>query len=211
MSRIMAVSLSIIAVGALRFGWVWWERRQGDLQMERSLAARHGRVALPAGEEDAPGVKITQFYAASAEVIEGEPLTICYGVRNAQAVRLEPAVVEVWPSPNRCFSDQPLQNTRYTLYAKGGDGSEDTISFDIRTKPAPPSVLFASAQRGPIHRGEPAAFCYGVAHATSVRLDPVMALPVSTNHCVQFHPPVTRKYTLVVSGPGGEKRSESFT
>ena len=48
----------------------------------RSRPGRHGNARC----------SIVQFYARSAEIIDGERDVICYGVRNAKAVRLEPPV-----------------------------------------------------------------------------------------------------------------------
>ena len=84
-------------------------------------------------------LKIVQFYSAAADVLEGDPATICYGVINAKSVRIEPPVDGVGVSINRCVQVAPRKDTRYTLFAAGRDGAVLSQSIVIRTHPRRPT------------------------------------------------------------------------
>ena len=81
-------------------------------------------------------MRIVQFYARSAEIIDGERDVICYGVRNAKALRFEPPVETLTPALVRCFWVEPRQDTTYRLVAEGFDGSQDEASFEVKVRPA---------------------------------------------------------------------------
>jgi hypothetical protein len=58
-----------------------------------------------------------------------------------------------------------------------------------------------------IPRGEAVTLCYGVAHATTVRMEPNgWQLPPVSKSCTRFYPKATATYTLVATGDGGTDR-----
>jgi hypothetical protein len=59
--------------------------------------------------------------------------------------------------------------------------------------------------------GDAVTVCYGVSHASSVRLEPIgwALAPVSKN-CVRFYPSPSMKFTLVASGAAGQKETDHF-
>jgi hypothetical protein len=67
-------------------------------------------------------VRILQFYARDGVLKLGETTLLCYGVINASAVRMEPAVEGVYPSVARCLEVAPARTTNYTLTAEGAKG-----------------------------------------------------------------------------------------
>ena len=64
-------------------------------------------------------------------VSPGGKTPLCYGVVNADSVRLEPPVEKVWPSLSRCFDVSPSGTTRYTLTAEGADHKTVSESIEI--------------------------------------------------------------------------------
>jgi hypothetical protein len=77
---------------------------------------------------------ILNFYAMPNEVRRGEASTICYGVSNAKAVRLEPPAAEVWPSASRCFDVTPKKTTKYQLTIEDAAGHANTASVEIKVR-----------------------------------------------------------------------------
>jgi hypothetical protein len=63
-----------------------------------------------------------------------------------------------------------------------------------------------------IQRGDAVTLCYGVAHASTVRLDPIgwSLAPIAKN-CARFYPKATMKYTLVAGGAGGLLETDHFS
>jgi hypothetical protein len=80
-------------------------------------------------------VRILRFYASAGSVTAGERAKLCYGVENARAVRISPAVSEVYPSPSRCFEIVPERTTHYVILAEGFDGEVATRSFTLSVVP----------------------------------------------------------------------------
>ena len=206
MKQISLLLLIGLSLAVARLGWVWMVRHDSHLRMEGRTQARR-QQARQSPPDDNGAVSITQFYARSVEMVDGDPNLVCYGVRNATSVRIEPAVENLTPAPNRCFFVEPHQDTTYKLVAEGTDGSQASESFRIRVKPAPPAILMFTTSERQIPRGEAVTLCYGVAHASTVRMEPNgWQLPPVARNCTRFYPMVTATYTLIAAGEGGTDR-----
>ena len=66
-------------------------------------------------------LKILEFYA---EPRAGSLGLVCYGVSNAAAVTIEPAVGATWPSTSRCLEAAPAKDTEYKLIARDSAGHQ---------------------------------------------------------------------------------------
>lgn len=113
-----------VLLTALYTGWVLWQRHQSQAPppapvMRDPLAKYGGKV------------KIVQFYSGSSTIAPDGKALICYGVVNANQVRLKPPVEKVWPALSRCFDVAPSHTTRYTLTAEGMDHKVATASLEI--------------------------------------------------------------------------------
>jgi len=176
------------------------------------MAAAGGAVQTLPGEDGGSAVRITQFYARSGEMVDGEQNLVCYGVSNALSVRIEPPVESLRPARNRCFFVEPHQDTKYRLVAEGEDGSRVSESFEIFVKPAPPEIRMLAVSEKTIVRGDAVTVCYGVVHARAVRLDPVgWALPPVTQNCARIYPGATGTFTLVATGVDGRTERKKFS
>jgi hypothetical protein len=211
--RRVALSFAItLALGAGYLGWTWLQRHEGTLRMERAFRARHPESARSAAEGSGTGLKITQFYARAGTMTDAERNLICYGVRQAKSVRLEPAVESLTPSLNRCFWVEPKQDTSYTLVAEGFHGERESAVLQIAVQPAPPHIDYVAVSHAEIRRGEPVTVCYGVDHAKGVRLEPLgMPLPAVPKNCNRFYPRATLIYTLVAFDAAGRTDREKFS
>lgn len=197
---------------SLYLAWVWQQRRADNRRMAAAAEEHRKRRWAIRDEDRDTALRIMQFYAASAEVTDGDRNLVCYGVRNAERVRIEPPVEDLAPSLARCFWTEPHHDTSYRLTATGGDGREVSESFQVRVRPAPPSILFLAASHKEIRAGDPVTVCYGVLHADSVRLDPIgWTLPPAAKNCARFYPKATYRYTLVARGDAGRVDTEKFT
>lgn len=81
-------------------------------------------------------VKILQFYARDGSIVTGQTTVLCYGVLNAKAVTIEPAVEGAGVALNRCIEVKPRSSTRYTLTAEGNDGRSVSQSFLLEVRAA---------------------------------------------------------------------------
>jgi hypothetical protein len=78
-------------------------------------------------------VKIISFYGPR-QIVRGGEATICYGVVNATAVRLDPPIERLWPAVSRCFQAKPVKSIRYTLTAEGKEHTTVSDSFEIEVQ-----------------------------------------------------------------------------
>jgi hypothetical protein len=194
-------------------GVVFMTRYTASREMERARIAREAAKYKPLAPSAGTGVRIAQFYAGSGEIARGEHATVCYGVENARAVRLDPAIEQLEPSSNRCFSVSPRQTTTFKLTATGQDGREVSDSFTIRVGPAPPRIVSVDLSSAGVTRGQPFTMCFLVENASSVRVEPLGWSMTASNKrtCRTWIPPRTMRYTLVASSADGRKDQEQFT
>src|SRR5579872_5254629 len=155
------------------FGSRWLERRAHDFGREHQEAQANKAFLNTYGGS---AVKILQFYARDGHLVEGRSTVLCYGVLNAKAVRIQPAVDGVSPALNRCVEVAPLHDTRYTLTAEGDDGRSISESFDLAVVPDEESLphikSFGIARHG-VDRGRPYfVLSFAVDNAVTVEIDP---------------------------------------
>lgn len=75
------------------------------------------------------------FVALSArEAKRGELFTMCYGVKNASDVRLDPLGWKLEPVEKNCRMWYPVQTMKYTLTVSSPDGRKDQEKFTIKVK-----------------------------------------------------------------------------
>jgi len=75
------------------------------------------------------------FVAISQKDIRrGQPLAVCYGVKQAVKVRLDPGGVSLPPMEKSCIQFYPARPTAYTLVATGEDGRTDREQFTVGVK-----------------------------------------------------------------------------
>src|ERR1700759_4880884 len=113
LSRLVTILWGPVLVGAIYTGWIFWQRHAANRVPEGQPGWNANPLAAYGNN-----LRILQFYAREREIISGEKSLVCYGVVNAEVVRLDPPVEKVWPAVSRCFTVTPAQNTRYTLTAE---------------------------------------------------------------------------------------------
>jgi hypothetical protein len=194
-----------LALAGVRLGWIWLMRHDARVRMEDGTRSSRSRGYQSA--EDNGRLAITQFYARSGEITAGERNLVCYGVRNARSVRIEPPVENLSPAMNRCFFVDPQEDTTYKLVAEGADGEQASESFRVHVKPAAAFIAMFTTSERQIPRGEAVTLCYRAAHARAVRMEPNgWELPPLGENCTRFYPKASGIYTLIATGDGGVDR-----
>ncbi len=133
--KVLPYTTAAVALGALYTAWVFTSRWNDNRRMEQAAAAQRAKFDREITQAFGGGqLKILSFYASPGLIRRGEKALVCYGVANAKAVRLDPAVERVWPSASRCFTVVPDRETRYTLTAEDAGGHTATQSFVLQVK-----------------------------------------------------------------------------
>lgn len=173
--------------------------------------------------------KILQFYASPPVVSPGERVLLCYGVEEAEAVRIEPEVEPLKPSYSRCIPVTPRATTRYTLTAEGAGGGSVTSSVTVTVQGAgraPARQLPAAApsrDAGPVidsfhvekkegPGGALTLLCYEVHEAEAVAIEPgVLPRSGALRGCLGVAPEQPTTYFLTAYGPGGKTARRAIT
>jgi hypothetical protein len=212
MKRIVFSAAGAAALALAYLAGVAVTRYNANREWERARNAQAAAKYAAPVETAGTGVRILQFYASSGEVTKGDHAIVCYGVENARSVWLDPAVEQLDPARNRCFSISPERTTTYKLTAAAQDGREVSEAFTVKVVPAPPRILFVELSSKEVKRGEVFTMCYGVKDASEVHLDPLgWKLAPAEKNCRMWYPVQTMKYTLTASSPDGRKDQEKFT
>lgn len=190
-----------------------------------------GRGPEPAAKREvkpAAPPKIVQFYVSPPAVARGERALLCYGVEDAEAVRIEPEVEPLKPSLSRCVEVTPKQTTTYTLTAEGKGGrTTASLSLNVDRNAVPktaarapagpaestgPSIASFRAEKknGP---GDPVTLlCYEVEGAEAVQIEPaVMPRSGALRGCLGVAPEQPTTYFLTAFGSGGRSARRAIT
>jgi len=162
-------------------------------------------------------VRILQFYARDAQVVEGGSTVVCYGVVNAAAVRIDPPVEGVGPSLNRCLEVAPKRETRYTLTAQGRDGQSVAESFTLGVvadqETLPKITSFGILRQGVDQGRRFFVLNFTAENVVTVDIDPPVFPTLHGAPLGKFMvvPARTTAYTLTVTGKYGHKARKSLT
>lgn len=150
-----------------------------------------------------PHLRILMFYSTQAAPKPARPATVCYGVVNAEKVRLDPPLAELTPSINRCFTVTVPRPQMLTLTATGKDGQEAVAAFRLGVKTPRPVITSLQLSTFTPKRGETVTLCYGTKYASSVRLEPFGPdLAPAGRRCVEWIPDSVA-YRLVAESKDG--------
>jgi hypothetical protein len=123
-----------VALAALYVGWIFWQRHSSGARYE-SQAAQEAAEQDKKILEKLGGDRLTilSFYGPPV-VRRGEAALLCYGVSNADEVRIEPTVPDVFPSLSRCVEVRPSETTKFTLIASTKSGEEKQAEVTLRVE-----------------------------------------------------------------------------
>jgi hypothetical protein len=208
-----AAILWVIGAGAMFYlCWVFASRHLRDREIQQQHDVKVSDTYRPYATRPGTGVRILAFYGSPAFLVRGQHAIVCYGVENARAVRIEPPVEKLKPAANRCFSVTPQNDTTYELSAEGPDGTTVKESFSLTVEPPAPEFTLLATGPKEVDKGDRYGVCYGVRHATRLRLDPLgMSLPpVHPRHCVMFPLVRSMNFTLTAWGEDGRTVIEKW-
>ncbi len=217
MTRLLAVirrlapfTTAALALSVVYVGWEFLSRRTAERNAEDRIRQKEAAKYLGLEADSSSGLKILHFYAAPAVFREGDRGVLCYGVREAASVKLEPAIADLSPSPNRCIAIEPVQTTEYTLTAAGAGGMTVSASFVLQVTPDPdkqPKIVYFS-KGGKQQDGARTIYslCFETRNAREVRIEPRVFPPGPLfRGCFYVAPEVSTTYRLTVTDARGRQ------
>ena len=131
MGTAVRIGAAFVVMAAALCVWNLAERRLAHPQPQQTKTVINPDWERAYGGKD---VRITMFYARDAISQPGKGTLLCYGVVNAKSARIEPTVEAVYPAVSRCVPVVPQRETKYTLYAEGGDGrvASQSLTLSVR-------------------------------------------------------------------------------
>lgn len=174
----------------------------------------------PPPEKAAAPPKILNFYASPGVIAKGEESLLCYGTESITDVKLTPEVESLKPSLSRCFNVKPDATTEYKLTGTGPGGETSqtltvTVSGVKKPEPAaggPQLIRFFVADAKETTPGGKVTMCYGLMNgASSAKIKPGEAVPVSERNCITKSVAQTTTFRLDAKSAAGATDSESVT
>jgi hypothetical protein len=132
--RYLPIAILIAAIYLIFVLWTRWNSNRDLETRAKAEAAAERRAEDQRSLETLGGTKfdILGFYATPGLIRRGDRVQLCYGVANAQSVKITPDIHrETWPSVNRCIDITPNKTTTYTLTADDGHGKTKTATLTI--------------------------------------------------------------------------------
>lgn len=92
-------------------------------------------ITVGAAKAQAAEPTLIQFFTASSTRLSpGQGVTICFGVKGAKSVRIQPQVKALEPAERSCFNLTLDATTRFTLLAIDDTGAQDRQTLDIEVR-----------------------------------------------------------------------------
>lgn len=102
----------------------------GEARQSVTITVRPDRP--PAAAPPAAEGIIETFVASAEETTAGGLVTLCYALRRAEPVRLEPGVGTFAADSRKCVNVRPAQTTTYTLLVEGGQPERAKVTVRVR-------------------------------------------------------------------------------
>jgi hypothetical protein len=131
--RALPYTSAALLAAMIYAGWTIYSRWTANRQAEKEAAAARLEFDRKTLNMIGSDLKIVNFYAPPA-IHPGQKALVCYGVANAKAVRIDPAIESIWPSLGRCIEASPQKTTEYTLTAEDGAGHSVSQTITVRVQ-----------------------------------------------------------------------------
>ena len=133
--KLLPYTTAGVVIALLYLGWTFFSRWNDNRSIEQSAADQKARADAKVVEMFGSGkLKILNFYVAPGVILRGQKGMLCYGVSNAQTVRIEPEVEPVKPALSRCVEIAPKRDTEYKITAEDAAGHSETQTLMVHVQ-----------------------------------------------------------------------------
>lgn len=133
--RLLPFSTAAMVIALLYVGYIFYSRHQEAKEAEQQASERQMADARKVAElYGGTELKILNFYATEGPIKHGDSTSLCYGISNAQSVKIEPDVKDIPVSYSNCVKVEPKKDTTYTLTATDKKGNTQQAAITIRVR-----------------------------------------------------------------------------
>lgn len=140
MRRLLPYTTAAVVLAAFYTAWTFYSRYQVRQEAERRAQQKAAQSEIESGKFASRildgGLKILNFAADTGVVAPGGRVLLCYGVANADRVRIDPQIKPLKPAVSYCLEAFPQKTTTYKLTAEDRQGSSASASLTIRVEGA---------------------------------------------------------------------------
>lgn len=133
--KLLPFTSAAVVIALIYVGYIFYSRWQDQKDAARQAAEKQAADARKTAEAYGGNeLKVLTFYATEGPIHHGESTQLCYGVSNAQTVKIEPDVHDVPVSYSNCVRVAPRKDTTYTLTATGKNGKDEQATLTIAVR-----------------------------------------------------------------------------
>jgi hypothetical protein len=89
-------------------------------------------ATIEVGAPKPAGPHIVEVTINKLDIARGEPVVVCYNVRNATSVTITPGQATKESAERWCVTDKPSSNTTYQVVATGAGGQTDSERVTVK-------------------------------------------------------------------------------
>jgi len=116
----------VVVLAGIYLGWSFYSQRSEKQEFIKKIEENNPSPDRNISDFYSAELSILNFYAIPQTIRPGDAAELCYGVSNAESVRIEPVVENVWPAYTRCVEISPETDTVYKLIAEDAEGNTET-------------------------------------------------------------------------------------
>jgi hypothetical protein len=132
--RLLPFTTTAMVIAMIYVGYIFYSRHAEQKEAEQQATEKQLADARKVNElYGGSQLKILNFYATAGPIHRGDSTQLCYGVSNAQSVKIDPDLKDLPSSYSNCVRVSPKKDTTYTLSAtdKKGDTQQAVITIQV--------------------------------------------------------------------------------
>lgn len=136
LQAILPYTTIALIVAVLYVAWTFYSRHESNHRAEAAIEARKAEAQKESADQifGSGAVGFSTFSVDSGTLKRGETTELCYGVVNAQTVKIDPPIEAAKPSYHHCIEIAPKKTTTYTITAADVKGNTKTESLTVQVK-----------------------------------------------------------------------------
>ena len=124
--RVFRYTWIVLILAGIYLGWTYYSQWILNKEIRQQLEESQKSQDRSISDHYSSDLSILNFYVIPQAVHKGETAELCYGVSNAESIRIEPPIDNIWPAYSRCVEIAPANSTIFKLTASDAEGNTVT-------------------------------------------------------------------------------------